>query len=159
VPLWPERRPTLTASARAGVGNLRSGRKKACGAVEQKKAQKQRKKGLDSAPAHIIPIAPDAPPRHVFRGFLLWRFAYAGPRGAPRHLHRAGIRKPSQKRSVVENGFSTQAGLPTPPGAIHPWRHRPRDRIPGRYARRHNGKTMNGAAKDEFELAPSLTVS
>jgi hypothetical protein len=60
--LWPERRPTLTASARAGVRNLRSGRKKACGAVEQKKAQKQRKKGLDSAPAHIIPIAPAAPP-------------------------------------------------------------------------------------------------
>jgi hypothetical protein len=27
----------LTASARAGVGNLRSGQKKACGAVEQKK--------------------------------------------------------------------------------------------------------------------------
>ncbi len=26
-----ERRPTLTASARAGVRNLRSGRKKACG--------------------------------------------------------------------------------------------------------------------------------
>ena len=56
-----ERRPTLTASARAGVRNLRSGRKKACGAVEQKKAQKLRKKasteiGLDSAPAHIIPI-------------------------------------------------------------------------------------------------------
>ena len=32
-----ERRPALTASARDGVGNLRSGRKKACGAVEQKK--------------------------------------------------------------------------------------------------------------------------
>src|SRR6185295_14483966 len=39
-----ERRPTLTASARAGVRNLRSGRKKACGAVEQKKAQKQGRK-------------------------------------------------------------------------------------------------------------------
>src|SRR5262249_43713655 len=38
------RRPTLTASARAGVRNLRSGRKKACGAVEQKKAQKQGRK-------------------------------------------------------------------------------------------------------------------
>ena len=44
VPLWPERRPTLTASARAGVRNLRSGRKKACGAVEQKKAPKQGRK-------------------------------------------------------------------------------------------------------------------
>src|ERR1700687_1141151 len=46
-----------------------------------------------------IPIAPDAPPRHIFRGFLLWRFAYAGPRCAPRHLHAAGIRKPSQFRT------------------------------------------------------------
>jgi hypothetical protein len=39
-----ERRPTLTASARAGVGNLRSGQKKACGAVEQKKVPKQESK-------------------------------------------------------------------------------------------------------------------
>ena len=39
-----ERRPTLTPSARAGVRNLRSGRKKACGAVEQKKAPKQGRK-------------------------------------------------------------------------------------------------------------------
>jgi len=27
---------------------------------------------------------------------LLWRFSDAGPRSAPRHLHGAGIRKPSQ---------------------------------------------------------------
>jgi hypothetical protein len=26
-----------------------------------------------------IPIASDALPSHIFRGFLLWRFAYAGP--------------------------------------------------------------------------------
>jgi hypothetical protein len=26
-----------------------------------------------------IPIASDAPPRHASRGFLHWRFAYAGP--------------------------------------------------------------------------------
>ena len=38
-----ERRPTLTASARASVGNLRSGQKKACGAVEQKKGAQARK--------------------------------------------------------------------------------------------------------------------
>ena len=37
-----DRRPTLTASARAGVRNLRSGRKKACGAVEQKKVTEAR---------------------------------------------------------------------------------------------------------------------
>src|SRR5882724_6886778 len=31
-----------------------------------------------------IPIASDAPPRHTSRGFLHWRFAYAGPvRAAP----------------------------------------------------------------------------
>ena len=38
-----ERRPTLTASARAGVRNLRSGRKKACGAVKQKKDDEVKK--------------------------------------------------------------------------------------------------------------------
>jgi hypothetical protein len=47
-----------------------------------------------------IPIASDAPHRHTSRGFLLWRFAYAGPRCPPRHHHGAGIRKPSQERSV-----------------------------------------------------------
>ena len=46
-----------------------------------------------------IPIAVDARPRHTSRGFLLWRFAYAGPRCSPRHHHGAGIRKPSQKRT------------------------------------------------------------
>jgi hypothetical protein len=77
-----ERRPTLTASARAGVRNLRSGRKKACGAVEQKKAQKLRKKasteiGLDSAPAHIIPIALAASQCPTSRDFVPWRFSAA----------------------------------------------------------------------------------
>jgi hypothetical protein len=48
-----------------------------------------------------IPIAPDAPPRHIFRGFLLLGFAYAGPRCAPRHLHGAGIRKPSHAQTFT----------------------------------------------------------
>ena len=39
-----ERRPAVTASARVGVGNLRSGQKKACGAVEQKKGPTQESK-------------------------------------------------------------------------------------------------------------------
>jgi len=39
-----ERRPAVTASARGGVGNLRSGQKKACGVVEQKKGPKQESK-------------------------------------------------------------------------------------------------------------------
>src|SRR5674476_153235 len=50
-----------------------------------------------------IPIASDAPPRHTSRGFLHWRFAYAGP-GARRstfmgpasaNLHNNGIDQPA----------------------------------------------------------------
>jgi hypothetical protein len=41
---WPEDGPSLTAAARVGVGNLRSGQKKACGAVEQKKEPEQARK-------------------------------------------------------------------------------------------------------------------
>jgi hypothetical protein len=50
-----------------------------------------------------IPIASDAPPRHTSRGFLNWRFAYAGP-GARRstfmgpaseNLHKLGSRSAS----------------------------------------------------------------
>src|ERR1700723_760242 len=45
-----------------------------------------------------IPIASDARPRHTFRGFLPWRFAYVGPsvrrapfRGPPSaNLHNSG---------------------------------------------------------------------
>ena len=33
---WPQERPSLTAAARDGRAILRSGRKNACGAVEQK---------------------------------------------------------------------------------------------------------------------------
>jgi len=50
-----------------------------------------------------IPIASDAPPRHTSRGFLLWRFAYAGPRCPPSHHHGAGIRKPSHQRTSQPN--------------------------------------------------------
>ena len=46
-----------------------------------------------------IPIGSDAPLRHPSRGFLPWRFAYAGPRRAPRRHHGAAIRKPSQQRT------------------------------------------------------------
>jgi hypothetical protein len=45
-----------------------------------------------------IPIAFDARPLSTSRGFLPRRFAYAGPSCAPRHLHGAAIRKPSQER-------------------------------------------------------------
>ena len=77
----------MTASARAGVRNLRSGRKKACGAVEQKKAQKQgrkrpQKSGLTvprSYNPHSIRASnpsPAAPPPHYlptrFRALALF---------------------------------------------------------------------------------------
>jgi hypothetical protein len=45
-----EERPALTASARVGRDNTRSGREKACGAVEQKKGtgrkKEKKKEGL-----------------------------------------------------------------------------------------------------------------
>ena len=47
-----------------------------------------------------IPIAQAATPTSPSRGFLPWRFAYAGPRCAPRPRHGASIRKPSHKRPV-----------------------------------------------------------
>src|SRR5882672_11868352 len=53
-----------------------------------------------------IPIASDARSLHTSRGFLPWRFAYAGPRCAPRHLHGAGIRKPSQFATSITDGSS-----------------------------------------------------
>jgi hypothetical protein len=49
-----ERRPALTASARAGIRNLRSGQKKACGAVEQAKGAEARKQvSKKKAPAFV----------------------------------------------------------------------------------------------------------
>src|ERR1700682_6028083 len=52
-----------------------------------------------------IPIASDARPFHTSRGFLPWRFAYAGPPCAPRRPHGPAIRKPSQKRSFADAIF------------------------------------------------------
>ena len=49
-----ERRPTLTASARDGARNLRSGRKKACGAVEQKKGARRRLSAPGGRPRHRV---------------------------------------------------------------------------------------------------------
>jgi hypothetical protein len=60
-----------------------------------------------------IPIASDARPPHTSRGFLLWRFAYAGPRCAPPHLHGAGIRKPSQKRTQAGHRTMSASGHET----------------------------------------------
>ena len=50
-----------------------------------------------TADAEIL-IASDARPRHTSRGFLPWRFAYAGPPRVPRHHHGPGISKPSHER-------------------------------------------------------------
>jgi hypothetical protein len=46
-------RPALTSSARDGGGNPRSGRKKACGAVEQKKWTKRKKASRLTGPPLI----------------------------------------------------------------------------------------------------------
>src|SRR5882724_7543082 len=54
-----------------------------------------------------IPIASDARSLHTSRGFLPWRFAYAGPRCAPRHLHGAGIRKPSHDLHTSGRSLTT----------------------------------------------------
>jgi hypothetical protein len=58
-----------------------------------------------------ISIASDARPFHTSRGFLPWRFAYAGPRCAPPHQHGAGIRKPSQKRKSMSARSSSARHL------------------------------------------------
>ncbi len=59
-----------------------------------------------------IPIAQAAPPTSPSRGFLPWRFAYAGPRCTPRHRHGAAIRKPSQKRPIADHLIGVGEILP-----------------------------------------------
>ena len=49
-----------------------------------------------------IPIAPAAR-RLLSRGFLPWRFSYAGPRCAWRRRHGAGIRKPSHEPDIAQH--------------------------------------------------------
>src|SRR5437762_7524605 len=58
----------LIAIGRPGSSPPRSLPKQAFNAVPQQTASAE------------IPIASDAHPRHTSRGFLPWRFAYAGPR-------------------------------------------------------------------------------
>src|SRR5271163_1606617 len=60
-----------------------------------------------------IPIASDARPRHTSRGFLPWRFAYAGPGARSHTFMGAGIRKPSQKRKGPGIGSMSASHLPT----------------------------------------------
>ncbi len=56
---------------------------------------------LDLSIGHVqIPIAP-AGRRILSRGFLPWRFSYAGPRSVWHRCHGAGIRKPSQRRQFA----------------------------------------------------------
>src|SRR6516165_6580308 len=54
---WPEDGPSLTAAARVGVGNPRSGQKKACGAVEQKKEPEQARKSAKKVSARKKELA------------------------------------------------------------------------------------------------------
>src|SRR5271167_3083889 len=65
-------------------------------------------------------IASGAPPRHTSRGFLLWRFAYAGPRvcratfmgPASANLHRSG-HSPTRQRKLTRSPRAEQAVAPT----------------------------------------------
>src|SRR5882672_6510983 len=50
-----------------------------------------------------IPIASDAPPRHTSRGFLHWRFAYAGP-GASRIVPDGRHPKPFTTADIPDSG-------------------------------------------------------
>jgi len=58
IALPAECRPTLTAPARDGVRDLRSGRKKACGAVEQKKTLKEARYPPVGAPRWALKTEP-----------------------------------------------------------------------------------------------------
>ena len=73
-----------------------------------------------------IPIASDTQLRHTSRGFLLWRFAYAGPTCPPRHLH--GGRHP-QTFTLADIGRSEV--VPPPCQSEHEPRHRDRAHPPG----------------------------
>ena len=64
-----------------------------------------------------IPIAQAATPTSPSRGFLPWRFAYAGPRCAPRPRHGASIRKPSHSRRF--RAAPKESG--SPPNNGHSW--------------------------------------
>jgi hypothetical protein len=85
----------LITIGRPGSSPPRSLPKRAFNAVPQQTASAE------------IPIASDAHPRHTSRGFLPWRFAYAGPRvrratvmGPPSaNLHRTGPHMPFYEES------------------------------------------------------------
>src|SRR5258708_11361262 len=57
-----------------------------------------------------IPIAFDAPPRHTSRGFLPWRFAYAGP----------GVRRPTFMGPASANLHTSGSAGPSEPCLLHP---------------------------------------
>jgi hypothetical protein len=70
-----------------------------------------------------IPIASDAPPRHASRGFLPWRFAYAGPgvrratlMGPPSaNLH---IRRHRDSYSITSSAAACSVGGTARPNAL-----------------------------------------
>jgi hypothetical protein len=57
-----------------------------------------------------IPIASDAPPRHASRGFLPWRFAYAGP----------GVRRATLMGPPSANLHKSGSVGPSAPCLLHP---------------------------------------
>jgi hypothetical protein len=78
-----------------------------------------------------IPIAPDARPRHTFRGFLHWRFADAGPTVAaappswgrhPQTFTTADIARYGRQVLKVPSGRSSRMTSATPVASISRYR-------------------------------------
>jgi hypothetical protein len=96
---WPEDGPSLTAAARAGVGNLRSGQKKACGAVEQKKAAKQGRK------------------KRRKKRLLLWP-RLENEETAPRSNQETDHKEPERRRAGATLTHTTAPGRPPLPNRL-----------------------------------------
>src|SRR4249920_4121270 len=103
-PLWRSDGPALTASARAGVGNLRSGRKKACGAVEQKKEPQARNQESKSARKKALAFVAAIRERRN------------GPAVEPRNKRQRSLRLPLD----LEPTRPGRPPLPNRPGQITP---------------------------------------
>ena len=67
-----------------------------------------------------IPIATDAQPHHVSRGFLLWRFAYAGPSCPPPPLPWGRHPQTFTGTEVRAYSITSSAATSSPGGTVRP---------------------------------------
>jgi hypothetical protein len=89
----------LTAAARVGLGNPRSGQKKACGAVEQKKAAKQGRK------------------KRRKKRLLLWP-RLENEETAPRSNQETDHKEPERRRAGATLTHTTAPGRPPLPNRL-----------------------------------------